>query len=76
MELDSDILLSFYVSEYSCLTSVSQLFGNSQVLVPQCRHMNSVLGLIIFDMLFHVNNPLKPEAYINITENILVYNCN
>jgi hypothetical protein len=41
--------------------------------MPQCRHMKSVLGLIIFDMVFDVNNPRKPEAYVNIAENLTSY---
>jgi len=65
--------LLYYVSEYSCLPSVSQLFDNSQVLMPQCRHMKSVLGLIVFDKVFDVCNPLKSDACVNITENLTSY---
>ena len=65
--------LWYYVSEYSCLPSVSQLFDNSQVLMSRCRHMKSVLGLIIFGKVFDASNPLKPVAYVNITENLTFY---
>jgi hypothetical protein len=32
-----------------------------------------MLGLIIFGMVFDVSNPLKPEAYVNITKNLTSY---
>jgi hypothetical protein len=59
--------LSYCVSECirSCQPSVSQLLDNCQVLMPQCRHMKSVLGLIIFDKVFDASNSLKPDAYVN-----------